>query len=67
VTIHSNADGFRGGDLHERDGRRRIVVLGDSMVFGSGVEERERFTERIEAAEPGWRVENLAWSATAPT
>jgi GDSL-like lipase/acylhydrolase family protein len=60
VTIRSNADGFRGGrELHEADPRTRIVVLGDSMVFGDGVEEGERFTELIEAAEPGWRVDNL--------
>ena len=51
VNVTANADGFRGSrDLHEADARKRIIVLGDSMVFGSGVEERERFTERLEAA-----------------
>jgi hypothetical protein len=66
VTIHSNGDGFRGRDLRERDGRQRIVVLGDSMVFGSGVEESERFTERLEAADPDWRVDNLGMVGFGP-
>lgn len=67
MTVTANADGFRGSrDLHEGDARRRIVVLGDSMVFGSGVEERERFTERLEAAEPAWRVDNLGMVGYGP-
>jgi lysophospholipase L1-like esterase len=61
ITLHANAEGFRGRrDLHApADGRTRIAVLGDSMVFGEGVEEEERFTERLEQAEPSWRVDNL--------
>src|SRR5262245_37514339 len=67
VTIVSNADGFRGGrDLREKDPRRRIVVLGDSMVFGSGVDEGERFTERLEAENPAWRVDNLGMVGYGP-
>ena len=65
--VVSNAQGFRGTrDLGEADPRPRIVVLGDSMTFGGGVAEAERFTERLEAAEPGWRVENLGMIGYGP-
>ena len=67
VTIVSNPDGFRSRrGLHEADGRRRVVVLGDSMVFGVGVEEAERCTEVLEALEPGWRVDNLGMVGYGP-
>ncbi len=60
LTIVANRDGFRSRrELQERDARTRIVVLGDSFVFGLGVEENERFTELLEQNEPGWRVDNL--------
>jgi hypothetical protein len=65
--IVSNAQGFRGArDLNDADSRPRIVVLGDSMVFGAGVTATERFTERLEAAEPGWRVDNLGMIGYGP-
>lgn len=67
VTITSNADGFRSRrELRPGDGRTRIVMLGDSMVFGVGVEEPERFTELLEAGEPTWRVENLGMVGFGP-
>lgn len=67
LTVTSNRDGFRGRrELGEPDARRRIVVLGDSMVFGEGVEEPERFTEQLEAAEPSWRVDNLGMTGFGP-
>lgn len=60
VTIHVDRDGFRSRrPAGTADSRPRIGVLGDSMVFGQGVEEDERFTELIEARRPGWRVDNL--------
>ena len=60
LSIVSNADGFRSDrELGAPDVRPRILVVGDSFVFGSGVEERERFTEVLEWLEPGWRVDNL--------
>jgi len=67
LTINSNSDGFRSRrELRPGDARRRIVVLGDSMVFGMGVQETERFTELLEAREPGWRVENLGMTGFGP-
>src|SRR3990172_8099931 len=66
-TITANADGFRARrELGGRDPRPRVLVLGDSMIFGPGVEEPDRVTERLEAAEPGWRVDNLGMVGFGP-
>lgn len=60
LSVISNADGFRSErELGSPDTRPRILVVGDSFVFGSGVEGPERFTEVLEWLEPGWRVDNL--------
>lgn len=64
VLVASNSDGFRNDrEFDEPDGRRRVLVLGDSFVFGWGVASRDRLTERLEALEPAWRVDNMgmAW------
>lgn len=67
VHVTVNAEGFRGGrDLHATDPRRRIVIAGDSIVFGEGVEESERTTEILEALEPTWRVDNLGMIGYGP-
>jgi hypothetical protein len=60
VTVAANAHGFRGGGLdHPSEPRPRIVITGDSQVFGVGVEARERFTEALATRRPGWRIDNL--------
>ena len=66
LALRSNRHGFRGRALDQPDSRRRIIVLGDSMVFGDGVEEPERFTEQLEAETPAWRVDNLGMSGFGP-
>jgi hypothetical protein len=67
ISITANRDGFRSRrDFREPDPRPRVVVVGDSMVYGSGVEEPERFTELLEALEPGWRIDNLGMVAYGP-
>jgi len=67
VRVTTNAEGFRGPrDLHTADTRPRIVVAGDSMVFGEGVEEAERATEVLEAMKPTWRVDNLGMIGYGP-
>jgi len=60
VRIVSNSDGFRNSrEFDERDGRPRILVMGDSFVFGVGVHAHDRLTEQLEALEPRWRVDNM--------
>jgi hypothetical protein len=66
-TITSNADGFRDRRaLGDADPRPRILVLGDSMIFGPAVEEPDRVTERLETQTPGWRVDNLGMVGFGP-
>ena len=60
ITLVSNSDGLRNDrELNEADMRTRMLVVGDSFVFGEGVREDKRFTEVLEELEPGWRVDNL--------
>jgi lysophospholipase L1-like esterase len=48
--FQTNARGLRGPELGPKAaGEFRIVVIGDSMVFGGQVAEDQRFTERLEA------------------
>jgi len=61
VAIDINARGFRQSPPvpeARTPGVPRVAVLGDSFTFGQGVEERERFTERL-GAELGAEVVNL--------
>ncbi len=67
LEVTSNRGGFRGRhEFFEPDSRTGIVVLGDSMVFGEGVEESERFTDLLQAMEPGWRIDNLGMTGFGP-
>ena len=64
ITVISNEHGFRSRrELHEPDERTRILVTGDSFVFGLGVEHDERFTNMMEETQPKWRVDNLGMTA----
>lgn len=67
LTVNSNSDGFRSTrELDEDDPRTRVLILGDSYVFGEGVEESERFSEILERLEPEWRVDNLGMTGWGP-
>jgi hypothetical protein len=67
ISVVSNRHGFRQSrELDETDGRRRLLVLGDSFVFGEGVEEGERFTDVLESMSPEWRVDNLGMTGWGP-
>jgi len=67
LTVRANSDGFRDGrNFSEADGRLRIVVVGDSFVFGEGVEESERFTNVLETIRPNWRVDSLGMPGYGP-
>ncbi|MGH9428853.1 MAG: SGNH/GDSL hydrolase family protein, partial [Terriglobia bacterium] len=62
VTI--NSKGFRGPEIeHARDPKRqRVLVLGDSYVWGYGVKDDEVFTERLRTAVPEVEIVNLGVS-----
>jgi hypothetical protein len=67
LTVVSNSDGFRSSrEFGEPDERTRVMVVGDSFVFGEGVEESERFTNILETIQPAWRVDNLGMTGYGP-
>lgn len=67
ITVRADAYGFRNShDISARDGRLRVLVLGDSYTFGEGVQEDERFTHYLQAQEPGWRVDNIGIPGYGP-
>jgi hypothetical protein len=60
LSLVSNASGFRSNrEFDEPDSRPRVWMLGDSFVFGDGVEAADRLTEVIERLEPRWRIDNV--------
>jgi hypothetical protein len=67
LTVVSNREGFRSSrEFDEPDERTRVMVVGDSFVFGEGVEESERFTNALEALQPSWRVDSLGMPGYGP-
>lgn len=50
VPLRTNSEGFRDREWipAKAPGTYRIAVLGDSIAFGWGVEEKERFSNRLE-------------------
>ena len=49
ISFSINNHGFRDDPFGPRSsGRRRVVFIGDSVVFGSGVWEKDRFTEQLQ-------------------
>jgi hypothetical protein len=67
IKVVSNSDGFRSArEFGDTDPRQRVVVLGDSLVFGEGVDQSERFTEVMEQASPHWRIDNLGMIGYGP-
>src|SRR5438094_961279 len=64
TRIRINDKGLRGKDYpYERvAGKRRVLVLGDSLVFGYGVEQDEVFTDVLEGMLPATEVINAGVS-----
>ena len=64
TEVAINAKGFRGPEIEyaRDDRRRRIVVLGDSYVWGYGVDQKNVFTELLGTARPDVEVVNLGVS-----
>ncbi len=61
TTIRTNGQGFRDRDRDpaRRLGQHRILVVGDSFVFGWGVENDETFVHRLDQQLAGTEVVNL--------
>lgn len=64
VSVSNNPDGQRDMEypVERISGKNRMLVLGDSMGWGFGVELEERFSEIIESKYPDWEVINASVS-----
>lgn len=64
TIVTTNSAGFRGREIaHEKDPeKKRVLVLGDSYVWGFGVEDDEVFTSRMERLCPGLEAVNFGVS-----
>lgn len=61
TTYRSNAQGFRGdSDFDAEETRKKIVLIGDSMAFGVGVQYEETYGAVIAAQRPDVVVYNLS-------
>ena len=67
TLVAINSDGFRGPEIAESKdpSRLRVVVFGDSFVWGFGVNQEEIFTTRMESGCPSLEVINLGVSGYA--
>jgi hypothetical protein len=65
TSVRINQAGFRGAEL-PAPGGDEVVVVGDSQVFGLGVEEGETFSARLEGMLPGARVINAGVPTYGP-
>jgi len=66
ANINTNSQGFRGIRDYEKQkppGSSRIVCLGDSFVFGFGVQDNETFCSQLEAKHQNLEVLNLGVAA----
>jgi hypothetical protein len=61
IHVEHNSRGFRDVE-HVIGTKPRIIVLGDSYVWGYDVEEPERFTERLRPNLTDWSIYNLGVS-----
>ena len=61
IWVRHNALGIRDSARVERR-PHRMVVFGDSYVWGFDVAEEARFTEKLEAQQPEWEVVNAGVS-----
>jgi hypothetical protein len=61
IRVRQNSAGFRDAE-HGTKEKARIVVLGDSFVWGYDVNAEERFTEQLAKRLPNWEILNLGVS-----
>src|SRR5262245_57465910 len=65
ISVVNNADGFRDRDHDLGSPRRRVLVLGDSYVWGYDVEQEERFTELLQVELEDLDIFNMGVSGYA--
>jgi lysophospholipase L1-like esterase len=61
ISVHHNSRGFRDHELGTKQ-KPRIVVIGDSFVWGYDAEVEERFTDQLQQLMPEWEVVNMGVS-----
>jgi lysophospholipase L1-like esterase len=67
VVTTINAHGYRGEALPEaKSGKRRIVVIGDSVAFGLYVQDSDTFAAALQAGRDDVEVANLAVQGYGP-
>jgi GDSL-like lipase/acylhydrolase family protein len=60
-TVYTDGNGFRiDPDFPDPGSARAVLFLGDSVGFGSGVDEEDSALGRLRRARPGWRVYNAS-------
>ena len=64
-SVRHNSLGFRDRELDPKQGPR-LLVLGDSFVYGYDVNEGERFTDLLADQLPNWEIINLGVSGYGP-
>lgn len=59
--LRTNREGFRDDDHRPEKppGKRRVLFLGDSILFGWGVPVQSRFTDVLARQRPDWEVLNM--------
>lgn len=62
VKVQHNADGFRDGPYDGSKEKKTIAVIGDSFVWGYGVEQDERLTDVMEGFLPECDILNMGVS-----
>jgi hypothetical protein len=55
--VHNNSAGFRDRE-HGAKTKPRLLMIGDSFVWGFDADVNERFTERVQAGLPDWDLIN---------
>lgn len=69
VRYRINEWGYRdkpGRRLEKTEGKRRIVLLGDSFTEGYGVEFEATYAQKLEASHPQWETWNTARMGSSP-
>ncbi len=65
TTFRTNSRGLRDKeyDLNKTEGKKRIVIVGDSFTWGFGVNDDEIYSERLESMLSNTEVINLGVTA----